>query len=191
MYQTFRVTNFRCFDQLTLNDIQRVNLIAGVNNVGKTALLEALFIHCGAYNPELALRVNALRGMEPVKVELPLWAEAPWDSLFHGFRTAETIELSGEHTETGLRSLRLKLPRELPDLLELERYLYQTTTEPGQTQVVPAAREPVRALLLESAHGQELVRHYLVATLGAIRIVPPPAVPPFLPPSSGRELLSH
>jgi AAA15 family ATPase/GTPase len=59
MYTSFEITNFRCFDHLKLDNLARVNLIAGKNNVGKTALLEALFVHCGAYNPELAVRLNS------------------------------------------------------------------------------------------------------------------------------------
>ncbi|HEK84748.1 MAG TPA: ATPase, partial [Candidatus Aminicenantes bacterium] len=85
MYKSFKINNFRCFEKLELPELERVNLIVGKNNVGKTALLEALFIHCGAYNPELALRVNAFRGIEVIKVEFTGWAEAPWDSLFYNF----------------------------------------------------------------------------------------------------------
>lgn len=44
MYRWFEVNNFRCFDELMLAGLERVNLIAGVNNVGKTAILEALFL---------------------------------------------------------------------------------------------------------------------------------------------------
>lgn len=68
MYSSFEVRHFRCFRDLTITGLDRVNLIAGVNNVGKTAILEALFLHCGAYNPELAIRINAFRGIETMKV---------------------------------------------------------------------------------------------------------------------------
>ncbi|MGB9902573.1 hypothetical protein [Methanothrix sp.] len=68
---------------MKLTDLDQVNLIAGKNNVGKTALLEAIFLHCGAYNPELTLRVNAFRGIEAIKIELPGWTETPWDALFN------------------------------------------------------------------------------------------------------------
>ena len=44
MYKSFRVKNFRCFKDLQINDLGRVNLIAGKNNTGKTALLEAMYI---------------------------------------------------------------------------------------------------------------------------------------------------
>ena len=47
MYKSFRVKNFRCFKDLQINDLGRVNLIAGKNNTGKTALLEAMYLLAG------------------------------------------------------------------------------------------------------------------------------------------------
>ena len=45
MYKSFHVKNFRCFKDLQINDLGRVNLIAGKNNTGKTALMEAMYFH--------------------------------------------------------------------------------------------------------------------------------------------------
>ena len=53
MYTSFSIENFRLFDQLTVEPLARVNLIAGQNNAGKTALLEAIWLHNGQNNPEL------------------------------------------------------------------------------------------------------------------------------------------
>ena len=58
MYKSFKIKNFRCFKELAITSFKRVNLIAGLNNVGKTALLEALFLHCGATNPELTFKAG-------------------------------------------------------------------------------------------------------------------------------------
>ena len=44
MYTSFSIENFRLFDRLAVESLARVNLIAGENNVGKTALLEALWM---------------------------------------------------------------------------------------------------------------------------------------------------
>jgi hypothetical protein len=41
---SLRIQNFRTFEDLTIDRLGRVNLIVGKNNVGKTALLEALWI---------------------------------------------------------------------------------------------------------------------------------------------------
>ncbi len=50
MYKSFELRNFRCFRQLKVDNLERINLIAGMSNIGKTAFLEAVFIHCGAYS---------------------------------------------------------------------------------------------------------------------------------------------
>lgn len=80
--------------------------MVGVNNVGKTAFIEALFLHCGAYNPELTMRLNAFRGIEEVRVELGPWTGTPWDSIFQGFDTAVPVKLVGENESTGRRGNR-------------------------------------------------------------------------------------
>jgi predicted ATPase len=41
---SFQIQNFRAFRDLTIERLGRVNLIVGKNNVGKTALLEALWV---------------------------------------------------------------------------------------------------------------------------------------------------
>lgn len=90
MYRSFSIKNFRCFDELTVEGMGRINLIAGQNNVGKTALLEALWVHSGAVNPDLAVRIEAFRGLEQQTLESFL------SSLFHGFDRELTIEISSE-----------------------------------------------------------------------------------------------
>ncbi len=44
MLKELHISNYRLFDDLTIPDLGQVNLIAGKNNTGKTALLEALRI---------------------------------------------------------------------------------------------------------------------------------------------------
>lgn len=107
MFTSFEAKNFRGFEDLLISELGRVNLIAGVNNIGKTALLEALFIHCGAYNPDLALKVNAFRGIEEVRVEFLKTAEFPWSSIFNVFNPKQDIELRSEDPAEGTRVLRL------------------------------------------------------------------------------------
>ncbi|MFN0214202.1 MAG: AAA family ATPase, partial [Saprospiraceae bacterium] len=44
MLKELHISNYRLFDDLTIPELRQVNLIAGKNNTGKTALLEALRI---------------------------------------------------------------------------------------------------------------------------------------------------
>jgi len=64
MIKKFSIENFRCFSDFTIGPLGRINLIVGENNVGKTALLEALWIYHGYQNPEASVIVNRLRGIE-------------------------------------------------------------------------------------------------------------------------------
>jgi AAA15 family ATPase/GTPase len=43
--KNIEIKNFRCFEDLKVAGFEKINLISGKNNVGKTALLEALFIN--------------------------------------------------------------------------------------------------------------------------------------------------
>nr|VFJ72982.1 MAG: hypothetical protein BECKFW1821C_GA0114237_104133 [Candidatus Kentron sp. FW] len=40
--------NFKCFEQLYLEGLRRVNLIGGKNNVGKTAFIIRIILNYGA-----------------------------------------------------------------------------------------------------------------------------------------------
>lgn len=179
MYKSFSLRHFRCFQQLSLDNLERVNLIAGVNNVGKTALLEALFLHCGAYNPALTLRLNAFRGIESVniKFEFGRWVETPWDSLFRQFDTSKTVELAGENEHTGHRTLRLKLihqPQELARVEQCSQYA------PEGPEGVSLPSEIAQVLELECREGEQLHRYYLILGPNGVQGKPIPPPPPFL-----------
>jgi AAA15 family ATPase/GTPase len=136
MYKSFEIKNLRCFSYLNVSNLERVNLIVGKNNVGKTALLEALFIHCGGvYHPALILNLNILRGM----AFIASWMsdQTPWDSLFYNFNTLEPAELKGK-IEIGKqiinRGLTLKVPHEKAELAKVSLPIdpLRLRSEPGQ-----------------------------------------------------------
>jgi len=43
MLKSIEIENFRCFEKTSINGFEQINLIAGKNNAGKMALLEAIF----------------------------------------------------------------------------------------------------------------------------------------------------
>ncbi len=45
LLDSLEIKGYRCFEHLTIEKLGRVNLIVGKNNVGKTALIEALWIY--------------------------------------------------------------------------------------------------------------------------------------------------
>ena len=102
MYRTFSIKNFRCFDELTVEGLGRINLIAGKNNVGKTALLEALWVHSGPTEPERVLRLDSARGTGQIDPESAI------HNLFFDFDKGRGIELIAHNYEvSGRRSLNI------------------------------------------------------------------------------------
>jgi AAA15 family ATPase/GTPase len=124
--------NFRCFENLTLENLSRLNLIGGMNNVGKTSLLEAIFLILGANVPDLSLRINMLRGIEQFSNDY----ETMWGWLFNNKKTNSTIELIAESEDKAnteilkinLSSESLSLSRQ-HNIQEKTKLLSSLTTE--------------------------------------------------------------
>ena len=121
MYTSFQIKNFRSFDNLKLDNLARVNLISGKNNVGKTALLEALFIYCGSYDLGLLLTVNNLRGIERFRYDFSNSTQTIWDSFFNGFDNKNQIELTGNHKSFNRHTMRIRIVSEKHELDEIIR----------------------------------------------------------------------
>lgn len=175
MYRSFTVRHFRCFEELTLSDLERVNLIAGKNNVGKTALLEAMFLHCGAYNPELAIRINAFRGIESVQVEFFPAAETPWHSLFQDFDTQKIIELEGYDHRGTRRTLRIQTASEPVEVRAEQQKTMQTIRDTA------SSLQFGHAIRFESVeNGKQIVRRMVLGKTGIlVDDLPAPPFPAF------------
>lgn len=60
--KSLQIKNYKNFENLTLNDLGRINLIVGKNNVGKSALLEAVSIFASGGDLECIKSVLESRG---------------------------------------------------------------------------------------------------------------------------------
>ena len=63
---SFVAVHYRSIDGLSLPHLSQANLITGVNGIGKTALLEAMWLFAGRYNPMLLWNANVQRSANPV-----------------------------------------------------------------------------------------------------------------------------
>lgn len=80
MLPDFRVQNFRCFQDLELRGLGRVNLIVGPNGAGKSTLLEALSVYCDGGAPDTIWSLLKSRD-ELTTASTPLHIQIA--SLFH------------------------------------------------------------------------------------------------------------
>ena len=79
MIKNIEINNFRCFEQFKTSNFGRINLISGKNSVGKTALLEAIFL-VAAPRPETVMFLRQLRHeAADTSKSLP---ERTWINLF-------------------------------------------------------------------------------------------------------------
>ena len=90
MIREFTAQNFRCFRNVKIEPLARVNLIVGESNVGKTALLEAIFILCGPISPDFSFTVNYVR--RATDSDESSWKALEW--LFPETQTAAPVEFT-------------------------------------------------------------------------------------------------
>ena len=95
VYKEISIKNYKCFKDFTFKNLKRFNIITGRNNVGKTNLLEAIFILSGT-SPLLMLTTYNFRGMPFFQFDLAGTAalESPLNIFFNHFNAANQIELS-------------------------------------------------------------------------------------------------
>ena len=115
MYTSFRVKNFRCFRDLQLNDLGRVNLIAGRNNSGKTALLEAIYLHTKP-SPQVLFNLQQARGLDVPSDNLP----THWKQFFRHLDSTKSIEMDGQGASS-LQCAKLRIT-ELPYSEDLVKF---------------------------------------------------------------------
>jgi AAA15 family ATPase/GTPase len=101
MINKIKITNFRCYKDLTIENISRLNVIVGDNGSGKTSILESLFLPLSA-SVEVALRLRQSRGLEANfngtrhRIESALW-----EDFFYNRDMSQSIilEIFGEGDE--------------------------------------------------------------------------------------------
>ncbi|MBI5207911.1 MAG: AAA family ATPase [Candidatus Firestonebacteria bacterium] len=109
MLTSFILKNFRCFQEFSISPLKRINLIAGMNNVGKTALLEGMFLFAGAANPNLAFNVNIFRGLETLAFNIDLQSKTPWNTLFLDFDEENEIIFKGISDNLKEQTLKIRI----------------------------------------------------------------------------------
>lgn len=106
MLERLHIRNYRVFNDLTIDRLSRINLIAGKNNSGKTSLLEAIFLLAGGRNAKMALHSHG------VGLDLgPETGETLWKPMFSGLDTSSTITIMGDHKSSGPLCLKIVLER--------------------------------------------------------------------------------
>ena len=101
MIHSFSIKNYRGFSDFRFEPLERVNLITGSNNVGKTALLEALYLNLAPVTAlrsnldsdkdESSTKHNIFRGFKDINYRLDNVTK--WGWLFNGKDLSKDIKL--------------------------------------------------------------------------------------------------
>jgi AAA15 family ATPase/GTPase len=153
MYRSVRFEHFRGFSSFNLRDLRRFSLLTGKNNVGKTGVLEGLFLHSGALNaPDLPLRLNLFRGIEPAVVATP--TTSPWDTFFTDFDTSQPIRLDAETERYRRISITMELipPEEFPRRVDFSKSLQVPEGTPDPVMSAIRVREKADGETQENTH---------------------------------------
>jgi AAA15 family ATPase/GTPase len=106
MIESLEIKNFRCFKDLTLNDLRRINVVVGANSSGKTALLESIFL-TAATSPHIVLKLRVMRGLgTELEIQRNRQAyEAFWRDLFFSFDQGQLISINLRGSPENTRKL--------------------------------------------------------------------------------------
>lgn len=107
MLHAVTIEHFRGFGRLELPRLTRFTVVAGQNNVGKSSVLEAIFLLAGMRIPDMPERVSANRAMRPDSVQT-------LHALFHDQDIATPVTITGRFDGQMERRyiLRAQVPKE-------------------------------------------------------------------------------
>src|SRR6185436_17748795 len=101
MIESFSIKNYRGFSEFEFEPLERVNLVTGSNNVGKTSLLEALYLNLvpvaalrsnlDSDKEESSTKQNIFRGFKDINYRLDNVTK--WGWLFKGKDLSKDIKL--------------------------------------------------------------------------------------------------
>ena len=106
MLKEIEIENFRCFEQIKISGFERVNLIGGKNNAGKTALLEALFLNVAPKASSLAILKELRREPSPAIEPMP---DRAWDNLFYAHKKDRFIIIIGTDDNNNIDKVEMKV----------------------------------------------------------------------------------
>jgi AAA15 family ATPase/GTPase len=112
MIESLTIRNFRCFEDIAIKDIGRINIIVGRNASGKTAMLEALYSTLGT--PALTLKIRGWRGLAgPMLItDRNESMNAVWRDYFYRFEQNRTATIAFRGSQDMNRTLTIRCQTE-------------------------------------------------------------------------------
>lgn len=182
MLRDLQVKNYRCLQDFSVEGLAQINLIVGENNIGKTSLLEAIYLL--SHHDDLAGASASLfeilqgRGEYSRKTKLDLASEEPKEfhlypvsQLFYGHRINSEVGIQITTTTEVTKTLEIKISASPEGVRSLEFCDVKTSWSPGDfniqeneqietLQIFPKRSRPYRLLLSRRLRVEDLAVYW-------------------------------
>jgi energy-coupling factor transporter ATP-binding protein EcfA2 len=144
VYESLTIDRFRGLKHLELPRLARVNLLVGPNGIGKTTVLEAVWLHSNPFAVENLWKMDAT--FRDVQWDLSWSAaevrKAPWDHLFYGFGPVRSFRIGAivDGVSTGMEIVEDPTPTRQGVLRTSPRSSAEVATAPA----APSTTKPER-----------------------------------------------
>ena len=182
MLTTLRVANYRSLTNLRIDALNRVNLISGRNNSGKTTLLESLLI-LSTGHPEVTLHDSIIRGITSENLPSNAVPSILWKQIFPSHDMDTRIEIDADHQSMDHLGIEIELEHD-----EIVR-----RSVSGSTDARLDDESPHTTLLVRTTRGSEEWERRMRVTDKEIQIErrnQPVLFPAFIVPAGRGELKS-
>ena len=148
-WNRLRIRRFRGLRTLDLHDLAAFNVFVGPNDVGKTSVLEAIFLLSGSGNINLPIRVQNFRDYIVPDID-------GLSSFFHRLETTRGIELSADVLDPRQhRKLSISAPRE-DTTVDIAPLPTRTATSIQSSSSIPSNNRVLRYdVTIENAHDEQ------------------------------------
>jgi AAA domain, putative AbiEii toxin, Type IV TA system len=130
--------NFRCFQNLEVADLKRMNLLVGPNSSGKSAFLESLFMSSSSTAPNASFQLRTIRrmGNQIVGPTDALAYRGLWEDLFYEFNHEKKIwiKIAG-NPNSDTRTLSIEYIKQISDELPFGKTSISAGVQP--TPAIP------------------------------------------------------
>lgn len=89
MFKNISIKNYKKINQLSLNELKQFNIFVGKNNVGKTSILEAIYVLINPSNPQLPFNTNIHRNIDIINTQF-------WKNIFYKFNESNRVSLAAK-----------------------------------------------------------------------------------------------
>lgn len=121
MIKECQIKNFKSLKECNLKAFNRITLLGGKNNTGKTALMEAIFLSMDRLNPECFMRLHAWRGIQGLKVD----GTELFGPLFYDYDISQKIEIIITHKNGIKEDLKIELEKQDTKKISLKEIDFQ------------------------------------------------------------------